>query len=61
MYIDSNIIFIIFYFQILFIFTETGWKGEREEEKHHCVRDAMMGGFLHAPNWGPGPQPRHVP
>ena len=38
-----------------------GKEGEREGEKHQCVRDTVTGCFSHAPNWGPGPQPRHVP
>ena len=50
--------FLIFY---LFIFIERRREGEREGEKHQCVRDTPIGHLSHTPNWGPGPQPRHVP
>ena len=46
---------------ILFIFRDKGRKGKREGEKHWCVRDTLIGCLLHISNWGPGPQPRHVP
>ena len=44
----------------LFIFRERGREGEREGEKHWCVRDTSIGCLSNAPSWGPGPQPRHV-
>ena len=34
-----------------------GREGEREGEKHQCIVTYLS----HTPNWGPGPQPRHVP
>ena len=37
----------------LFIFRERGRERGRETSMHGC--------FSHAPYWGPGPQPRHVP
>ena len=40
-------------------FRERGRKGEREGEQHQC--DTLISCLLHIPNWGPGPQPRHVP
>ena len=40
----------------LFNFRERGREGEREGEKHQCVVASHT-----PPNWGPGPQPRHVP
>ena len=46
---------------ILFIFRERGREGEREGEKHPCVRDTPISCLSHAPNWGPGLSPRHVP
>ena len=52
------IIFLRFY---LFIFREKGTEGEREGRKHRCARETSVGCLSHAPNWGPGPQPRHVP
>ena len=46
----------------LFIFRGRGKEGEREGEKHRCVREiSMCGWLLHTPNWGPGLQPRHMP
>ena len=45
----------------IFIFRERGREGEREEEKHGCVTDTLIGSLWHTPSWGPGPQPRHVP
>ena len=48
----------IFY---LFTFTERGREGERQREKHRHVRDPSISCLSHVPNWGPGPQPRHVP
>ena len=48
-------------FIYLFTFRERGREGEREGEKHQCVRDTWTDCLSHAPTWGPGPQPRHVP
>ena len=45
----------------LFIFREKGGEGETEGEKHWCVRNTSIDCVSHAPNQGPGPQPRHVP
>ena len=47
-------------FIYLFIF-ERGREGEREGEKHQCVRETSTSCLLHAPNWGLSLQPRHVP
>ena len=47
----KNILFI--FLKILFIFREKGREGERET--------SMCGCLSHAPYWGPGLQPRHVP
>ena len=44
----------------LFTFREKEREGERGE-RHRCVRDTWISCFLHALNWGPGPQPRHLP
>ena len=55
----------VFYLFIWFIWfylsLERGREGEREGEKHICVREILIGCLLHSPNQGPGPQPRHVP
>ena len=37
-----------------------GREGEIKEEEHRYVRDTSIHCLSHAPNWGPGPQPRHV-
>ena len=42
-------------FQLFYLFLERGREGEREGEKRWC------GCLSHAPCWGPGSQPRHVP
>ena len=35
--------------------------GEREEDKHLCVRDILISCLVHTPNRGTGLQPRLVP
>ena len=45
----------------LFIFRGRGAEEEGEGEKHRCVRETSISCLSHTPNWGPGPQPRHVP
>ena len=45
----------------LFIFRERGREGERAREKHRYAKDTSIGCLWHAPNWGPGLQPGHVP
>ena len=47
----------------LFTFGVSGREGgrEREGKKHQCVRETSISCLSHAPNWGPGGQPRHVP
>ena len=42
------------FFKKIFTFREKGREGERG-------REALIGCLSCAPNWGPGPQPRHVP
>ena len=44
----------------LFIFRERG-RRDKERKKHRCMRDTSISCLLHAPNRGPGLQPRHVP
>ena len=46
---------------IYFTFRERGKEGEREGEKQQCARDTAISCLSHNPNWGPVPQPRHVP
>ena len=45
----------------LFIFRERGREGEKEGEKHWCLRETSICCLSNIPKWGPGPQPRHVP
>ena len=53
----SMAILFFFFFKILFIYFKRGGKGRRKRG-----RETLMCGCLsHALNWGPGPQPRHVP
>ena len=51
--------FVLFYLIILFYFREER-RRKRERETSMCERNST-GCLLHAPNWGPGQQPRHVP
>ena len=53
--LKQNFFFLRFY---LFTFRKRGRKGEREGEQHRCINWLPLS---HAPNWGPGPQPRHMP
>ena len=38
-----------------------GREGEREGDRHQCVRDTSAGCLSHAPYWGPSLQPKPVP
>ena len=63
---SGSLFLFFFYFKdfiYLFIFREMGREGEREREREKlwCVWDTLTGCLSHAPNQGPGPQPRHVP
>ena len=45
-----------------YLFLERGEEREKEEERNINVReDTSISCLSHAPSWGPGPQPRHVP
>ena len=44
-----------------YLFLERGQGREKEREKYRCARDVSISYLSHAPNWGPGVQPRHVP
>ena len=52
-----------FFFKILFGFRREGREKERERNSNVStfVRDTWISCLSHAPNWGPGLQPRHVP
>ena len=56
-----SICFPFYFLNYLFIFRKRRREGEREGEKHQCARETSISCLLHAPNWGPGLQPRHVP
>ena len=45
----------------LFTFREMRTEGKWEGEKHLCAREISIDCLLHTLNWGPGPQPKHVP
>ena len=52
----------VFKKDFIYLFLERGGReGESEGEKHCCVRQTSNSCLLHTPNWGPVPQPRHVP
>ena len=55
------LVFIFFLMFYLFIFRREEEMEKEEGEKHQCARDTLICYLLCAPNWGPGPQPRHVP
>ena len=64
----SLVFFITFFsYFVLFIFREKEGKGKqlslREGEKQRLpeIHWSLIGYLSHTPNWGPGPQPRHVP
>ena len=46
----------IFFRDFIYLFVERGEGREKERE-----RNIICGCLLHAPYWGPGLQPRHVP
>ena len=54
-------VILIFLFYFIYLFLQRGSTGERQGEKHQCERETSISCLLHAANWGPGPQPRHVP
>ena len=45
----------------LYIFRESGREGEKKGGKHQWRRDTWISCFSYIPDWGPGPQSRHVP
>ena len=45
---------VIHFLKALFIFRERGREGEREGEKHRCVRETLIGYFSHIPKQGHG-------
>ena len=44
----------------MYLFLENGEGRKKEKEKHRCVRSTSFGCLLHAPIWGPGPQPSNL-
>ena len=51
----KNKLIYVFFKDFIYLFLERGERRETERETSMC------GCLLHTPNWGPGPQPRHVP
>ena len=52
----------IFFKDFIYLLLERGeGRGEREEQKHQCVRDTLICCLSHAPKWGPYPQPGMCP
>ena len=51
---------VLFCLFVLFIL-ERGREGEREGEKHRCVKEALINCLSQTPSRAPGPQPSHVP
>ena len=55
---SSRTLFFLRFLKFIYLFILEREEGEREGEKHQCV---CVGCLWHAPNQGPGPQPRHAP
>ena len=51
-----------FYFfkDLIYLFSERGEGRGKEGEKHRCERATSISCLLLTPNWGPGPQHKHV-
>ena len=49
-----------FFFKDFIYLLFRGWGREKEVEKHQCLTDRLTSYLLHAPNWGPGCQPREL-
>ena len=47
----------LFFLKIVFVYFKT----EREGRRKRGRETSLCGCLSHAPYWGPGPQPRHVP
>ena len=56
-----NLDILFFFFQILFNHFQRGEGRERERERSTDVQQTSLPSLSPAPNWGSGPQPRHVP
>ena len=57
----QEFLWLFFFKDFIYLFLERGREGEREGEKHWCVRDTTISCLSRAPTWGPSLQPRHVP
>ena len=53
--------FLFLFLDFIYLFRERRREGERQGEKHRCVRGTLISCLSQAPNCRPGPQPRHVP
>ena len=57
LYVPLSLHLDFFFLNILFIYFSREGKGGRKKGRETSV----CGCLSHAPYWGPGPQPRHVP
>ena len=60
-HVFKDFIYLFLLFLFIYLFLERGDGREKEEEKPQCTRDTSITCLSHAPRWGPGLQPRHVP
>ena len=64
-YFKNNLFLFIYFVYFIYLFTlftrERGRGGQREEEKHECLRETLISCLLHALNGEPGLQPRNIP
>ena len=51
----------LFFLRFFFFFFKRGKEIKKETERNIDVREKHISCLSHAPNQGPGPQPRHVP
>ena len=59
--IQIGSIYLTFLKDFIYLLLKRGGRREKKSEKHQCMRGTLISCLSHTPNWGPGPQPRHVP
>ena len=59
--LQNNLFYILFFKRFYLFFRERGREGEREVEKHQCMRETWIDHLSHIPNQGEDQQPRHMP
>ena len=50
-----------FVYNFIYLFLERGTGGEKRERNISALEKHQLGASPTPPNWGPGPQPRHMP